>query len=312
MQLATTLTGFRRVLLLVGVAGGIVVYRLWPPPAEVPPPAPLVNFTYVPMLAGGNTMEEHDARWNGPLPPSAFAGGCLPWIEPLTGYRNWSITVARGGSGCTGSWVYDSFEVRWDGRVTWRQEGIPDRQLQLRADELAIIEHANQIDCVSNRDAGYGMSWVRFAPGGDREAEGGTSISADTQLGSIVGWTLEGAANRYRAARLAALGETQLQLAAHGAENRRYRLRIDASGTLTVRRGSKTLITEELSEEQRITLYDHLLGRVALPLGVEEEGMVGRFVVGGVMLPVSLGHLGERWDFMWNALRSAEYMESER
>ena len=44
----------------------------------------------------------------------------------------------------------------------------------------------------------------------------------------------------------------------------------------------------------------------------DEEVMVGRFVVGGVKLPVSLAHLGERWDFLWNAMRSAEYMESER
>lgn len=314
MQLATTLTGFRRVLLLAGAAAGIVVYRLWPSPAEAPPPAPPVTVTYVPMLAGGtsNAIEEHDARWRGPLAPSAFAGGCLPWVEPLTRYRNWSITIARGASGCTGSWVYDAFEVHGDGRVTWHQDGIPDRQLQLTRDELAILEHANQIDCVSNRDPGYGTSWLRFAPGGNRDADGGTTIAEDTQLGSIVYWTLEEAAARYRASRLAALGETQLLLAAHGYNDRRYRVRVDATGTVTVRRGSKTLVTQQLTEDQRITLYDHLLGRVALPLGPDEEVMVGRFVVGGVMLPVSLGRLGERWDFVWGALRSAEYMESER
>jgi hypothetical protein len=79
-----------------------------------------------------------------------------------------------------------------------------------------------------------------------------------------------------------------------------------------VRRGQKMLVTEQLDDEQRIALYDHLLGRVALPPDPDEEVMVGRFVVGGVMLPVALGHLGERWDFLWSALRSAEYMESER
>lgn len=314
MQLATTLTGFRRVLVLAGVAAGIAVVRLWPPPAESPPAANVTTFTYVPLLATGtsNALEDHDARWHGPLAPDAFAGGCVPWIEPLTAYRNWSITIARGGSGCTGSWVYDAFEIHADGRVTWHQDGIPDRTLQLTPAELAVIEHANQIDCVENTDPGYGRSWVRFAPGGDRDAEGGTTISNDTQLGSIIEWTLEGAANRYRAARLAALGETQLLLAAHGYDDKRYRVRVDAAGTVTVRRGSKTLYTTTLDDDQRITLYDHLLGRVALPLGRDEEGMVGRFVVGGVMLPVSLGHLGERWDFVWNALRSAEYVESER
>jgi hypothetical protein len=66
------------------------------------------------------------------------------------------------------------------------------------------------------------------------------------------------------------------------------------------------MVTEQLTREQHVHFYEHLLSRVAVP--AEAGDMVGRILVAGAMLPVSFERgASARLEFVWAALRNADY-----
>lgn len=207
-----------------------------------------------------------------------------------------TLTIERGTSGCLGSAVIDSFEIAPGGAITWDAHGRSARRFQLTPAEQAALVAAMQLPG-DDAEAREFHHWLRV--------DGGDELFAGTARGQGLNRLLESALDRHLGEWLSTLGEHQLLLAARVGE-RRYRVHVDDTGTMTVKRGDTVLVTERLTRDQHVSFYEHLLGRVAVP--AEAGDMVGRIVVAGAMLPVSLADEGApRLAFVWRALRDADY-----
>lgn len=241
MQLATTLTGFRRVVVLAAAVAVVLLVR------------------------------------------------CRSTAHP-------GLVIERGSTGCLGSGVIDTFEIAPDGAVTWNGYGMPERRFRLTEAEQQALVHARALRDDDAQPVEFHY-WVRI--------DGGDDVFLGTARGGAVDRLLEVATARYRTEWLAGLGESQLLLAAHVGD-RRYRVHIDRDGIMRVKRDGLVLSTEKLDDAERVALYEQLLGTVALP--AEAGDMVGRLVVGGAMLPVSLPRgTSARLDTLWLAVDAADY-----
>ena len=205
------------------------------------------------------------------------------------------LAIERGSSGCLGTAVFDTFEIEPGGTMTWRQEGRADRTVQLTAAQRAAIDHARTLRGDDARAQEF-HHWVRV--------DGGEPMPARSSQAAALNTVLADATMTDERRWIEGLGESQLLLAARIGE-RRYRVAVDRDGVLHVKRGSAVLVSQQLDDAQRMALYQHLLGRVAVPAGAGD--MVGRLVVAGAMLPVSLGRgTSARLAFVWAALRNAD------
>jgi hypothetical protein len=208
-----------------------------------------------------------------------------------------TLTIERGSSGCLGSGVIDTFEIAPGGAVSWTSDGRAERRFQLSPPELAALDDAMQLpdDDAEAREFHY---WLRV--------DAGDEVFLGTARGQAVNQLLEAATDRYLTGWLAGFGDFhQLLLAARIGE-RRYRVHVGDTGIMTIKRGGTVLHTEQLTREQHVLFYEHLLSRVAVP--AEAGDMVGRILVAGAMLPVSFERgTSPRLEFVWAALRNADY-----
>ncbi|MBL9020160.1 MAG: hypothetical protein JNL83_38600 [Myxococcales bacterium] len=204
-----------------------------------------------------------------------------------------TLTIERGTSGCLGSAVIDSFEIAPGGAVTWDGPGRSARRFLLTPAEQTALVDAMQLpdDDAEAQEFHY---WLRV--------DGGDELFAGTARAQGLNRLLESALDRHLGEWLSALGEHQLLLAARVGE-RRYRVHVARDGVLTLKRGGTVLHREQLTREQQVLFYEHLLGRVAVP--AEAGDMVGRLVVAGALLPVSLER-GAGLELVWAALRDAD------
>lgn len=292
----------------VTFAAAFGLYRVWPDPApdrvpRTPSPAP-VTYSYVTVF-GDPTGAIEDAREH-------QGAGCAPSIAPLIAHPNWSLQLVEGESGCTGEWVRNSYEVFADGSVLWEAEHLPARVLHLTAPELALITRTNDFPCGRTDPVGYGYDWMRIAPGGDPEGRGAASIPSSSLAGGMLGAVMQGAIERYRAARLAQIGPFELRLGVQLGRSR-YKITLDGTGHLVFRRGHDELPTRILEPAERVDLFDFLatrVGAVRIP-GDDSVVVRGVLISGGVSLPISMS----RWehpqlDALWATLDDARELEA--
>ncbi|MBA3460785.1 MAG: hypothetical protein H0T46_12530 [Deltaproteobacteria bacterium] len=302
MQILASFSGVHRVALLVALAAGIVLYRLWP----APPPEPVTS----PSVPAIQTVRAVDPA------VLAFAGGCVPFVDALTAKRTWSLSVSRRAfNQCSGGdTILDSYEVYSTGAVVWTERGVATRTLQLTPGELAVIVNANRIDCASGPESESSTVWMTL---------GDTRIPMRTLLGVALDGVFKQAISRYTDVRLAALGTFELRLSAKR-DGHTYRLHLGPAGMLTVRRGNRLLATHELIDHERLALLDHTLARVALPQRVDpdadpdeedfsEQPMRGTLDLGEVVVPAMIEYTFDAWtDVLWRAVREAEDAAAER
>lgn len=295
MQLAASLTSTRLVVALVACSAAFGLYRAWPEPEVAPPPAAAPATYHLVPLSGEalqQLVDQHDGTDD--QSPAQAGGGCVPFVPPLTAYKNWSLQLVEGASGCTGDWIHSVFEVASDGAVIWSAEDMAPRRLQLTGEEFAVITGMNSFDCVRTERIGYSSSWLRISPGGgEHRAHGGAVISQSSMLGILVDGVLTQAIDRYRRQRLAALRPFEMHLTTTGANGRtRYHLDLDGKGQLTVRLRGRELIGRRLEDDAVVDFLDRLLVQPLATPDPEDRPASGVLISAGVRLPVSISRWG--------------------
>jgi hypothetical protein len=306
VQLAASLTGTRLVAAAIACSAAFGLYRVWPAAAPDPVRAPAApTYSYVPLL-GDPTGSIADSQ-------AQSAAGCAPFIATLTAFRNWSLQIVDGASGCTGDWIHDTYEVHSDGSVLWTAERMPARVLHLTAPELALITRTNDFPCQRTDSTGYTYNWMRIAPGGDPEGRGAAELPSRSLAGEMLQAVMQGAIERYRTARLAEIGPFELHLTTE-IGRRRYRIDMDATGHVALHRGRRELTVRILEPGERAELFDHLATRIAAVRDRKADLVVqGVVVVAGVRLPIALAEWDDpQFGVLWNTLADASELESRR
>lgn len=307
VQLASALTGTRLVTLAIVSSSAFGLYQAWPA-AEEPSPAAVVRpvtYSYVPLL-GDPTREIEDAR-------EQQGAGCAPFIAPLIAHPNWSLQIADGASGCMGDYIRHTYEVRADGSASWTRINMPARVLHLTAPELALITRSSEFPCGRTDPVGYSFGWMRIAPGGDPTGRGAAVVPSSSLAGMMLDAVLTGAVERYRTQRLVEIGAYELHLTGIY-DGRRYRIDMDGTGRLLVRRGKREMMSRLLEPAERVDAFDFLATRIGAVRSSESDVVAhGSLVAAGVRLPIAVGQFEDpQLEVVWRALADASELESRR
>jgi hypothetical protein len=316
MRIALSALELDRRLVGVLVAGSValVLWRVVPPPFEMPEPpqdkAP--TYTLVPLLGEplSQAVDDADGTINDWAPRSSDLGevSCVPFLAPLVEHPNWEIQFVSAASGCMGATIHDQYVVKSDGAVVWTLRNMPTRKLELTADEVTRIRTLDRKDCVRTEETGYGEAFYRISLAGIENAEGGAHVSRSSTMAAELDAIFEGAKERYRAGRLATLGITELRLHGTARYETRPIYRVDIAGSkLTVRHGNRVLVEKVLEAHELVETLDRLEEPRA-DIRSARGWLRSRGVTQAVALP--LDTYGDFWDPVLRAIEEASYLEN--
>lgn len=314
MRIALLSLELERRVVRVLIAGSLllVAWSAVPPPCEMPAARePEPTYTFVPLLGEPLSQAVDDADgtiddWS-TLAPSVTSGTCVPFLAPLVERPGWELQFVSASSGCTGDSIHERYVVASDGSVVWERPNMPTRKLTLTSDELWRIRTIDRKDCVRTEAVGYGEAFYRIALPGLKDAEGGAHVSQSSTMAKELDAIFEGAKERYRADRIAALGIAELRLHGTARYQERPVYRVDLAGSkLTVRHGRRVLVEKVLEPNEVVETLDRLEAPKA-DVPSARGWLRSRGVTQAVALPLYTH--GDFWDPVLRAIDEASYAE---
>jgi hypothetical protein len=249
------------------------VVAWWPRAVDLAAPAPPVEERFVFVPLDGD-------------PDDQSPGACAEMLDELVAYPGWELQVTDLASGCMGTDTLRHVTIAASGRMTWREPDMPERHVMLTGSELDAVRALNQLGCEREYHGDYGERFFRFGWGA-ADTTGGIHIASQTPMGHRLDFVIDGAIARYTAARLAAIQPASVHV-----KSSRYRLDVDSTGALTVRRGRRVVAHEQLDPQALVDVLDLLAaGRPAM----DRELVLARgsATIAGRRVPVELAGWGE-------------------
>ena len=277
------------------------MWRTWPVAQEDLDLAPPATYHHVPLLGMSldDAIEEASGGRHSKPPREAPAGPvktCLPFLAPILAHPSWQLRIASGYPSCGGppepTW---ELTIASSGAVTWTDRRGQVRHLSLSAEQLALVRRLDQLSGVrlqrTDAELQYGSEhrWLSIGLDlGKYEPGDGAHVPAASDLGRAIIPMVDELVDRYRDARLPAIGSMELRLAttARG-RGAAYRVRI-AGDRLTVKRGGNLLLEQQMGDELRLDLVDAALERRA----VDAPSMKGMLYMDGWSVPVQIVRTG--------------------
>ncbi|HWO25186.1 MAG TPA: hypothetical protein VNO30_40885 [Kofleriaceae bacterium] len=319
-MIASRVTGLRSLFALLIATVAIAALRAWP---AAPAPAVAagssaarpVTYRYVPLMGIplDDAVDAADGDWENPPreTPAGPVQTCLPFLAPILAHPNWQLRITDFISHCTGEDIVGDFTIASTGEVTWSAPGVPVRHLALSGEQLALVRRLDQLSCVelqSDRHWSYATEWLSIGLDlGQHDPYTAARIAPLSDLGRAVTAMLADLTAQYRVPRREAIGSIELQLATTR-PGPVYRVRI-AGDRLTVKRGRKLLVDEEVESDMRVDLVDVALARQP----ASAHDLEGVLLMHGRSLPIALArHARSPFAQIHRAVDRAQYLEEER
>src|SRR5262249_30355722 len=204
---------------------------------------------------------------------SISGGGCLRFLTWIVDKPTWELQLVDGSTNDFGEHIRASFDVQYDGVVTWMEPGMPNRRLRLTGAELDTIRRLDRLSCRAEiTERAWERRWMRVALAGG----GGATIPQDTQAARAIDALMTAAQTRYLRDRRVALGPIDITLSATGDfrgtdHPRDYRIHITGA-RITIARGKRTIATLRTDPDDLVKLVDWTLGLPMHPTETDARG----------------------------------------